>query len=224
VYNPNATLEQRQDQLRAIARVPTLAIDTHRTSIGWATRSNGSQLRKGTFSRRALNLANTYSNASASQRARLVERRQVRPLPRSLNSGHREFRPQTVNDLVLGINYLGQLVRPRLAPAAVRVPSPKAAPRLMGGFLAEPFEPSSAFPGVNPAVFASMTAAAPVEEPLTAVDLADEGPSWTGGPPMQWRRTSATLDTTPGDGPSVVRMAVALVEFGQTPPMEQRFS
>jgi hypothetical protein len=209
VYNPNTTLEQRQDQIRAIARAnpgDRYAADT----FGWQLNRTAHNS-EGTFSRGALNLANTYSNASAlSAQASWSDGKFA--LAANLNLGHQEFRPQTVNDLVFGINYLENWYD-RACACSRSSSLAEGGARLMGGFLAEPFEPSSAFPGVNPAVFASMTAAAPVEEPLTAVDLADEAL-------MDGRAADAVeayqshLDTTPGDGPSVVRMAVALVESG----------
>ncbi len=207
VYNPNATLEQRQNHLRAIVR-GNPGDRYSPESIGWQL-DRSVHTSEGTFSRRGLNLANTYSNASAfSAQASWIDGKFA--LSASLNSGLREFRPQTVNDLVLGINYWDGWYDGACGRSSFLT---EGGDRLMGGFLAEPFEPSSAFPGVNPAVFASMTAAAPVEEPLTAVDLADEAL-------MDGRAADAVeayqrhLDTTPGDGPSVVRMAVALVESG----------
>lgn len=208
-YNPSASLEQRQNQLRNIA----IANPGDRYSPGNFGRQldQSGRISEGTFSRRGLHMSST-SAASSALNAQASWSGDKFSLSAQLNLGRGNFRPQTVNDLIYGINYWNDWYD-RDCACSRSSSLTEGGGRLMGGFLAEPFEPSSVFPGVNPTVFASMTAAAPAEEPLTAVDLADEA-LMSGRAADAVKAYKSHLDTAPADGPTLVRMSIALIESG----------
>lgn len=196
--NPNTTLEQRQNQLRALVTsnpgdrytpynvgqaldVSSLSSDGYRVGGGFVR----------SFSFAASSLA--FSRGTPRQSGNLSS-----------------FQPRTVNDFIYALEYLDD---DNWLCGGSRTLT-EGGNRMMGGFLAEPFEPSSVFPGVNPAVFAPMSQTPPTDEPPAPADLGDEAL-------MAGRSVDAVdayklhLDAAPGDAPVAVRMAVAMIESGK---------
>lgn len=209
VYNPNTSLAERQNQIRAIARAnpgDRYSAQTIGFQLGHSRR-----ISDGTFASRGLNLSNSSVNASGlSAHASWSDGKFS--LSANLNSGLVGFQPQTVNDVVFGINYWNDWYD-RACACGRSSYLVEGGDRLMGGFLAEPFDPSSVFPSVNPAVFASMTPTVPVEEPLTGIDLADDA-LMSGRPAQAVEAYKSHLESTPEDSAAIVRLAIALMESG----------
>lgn len=196
-YNPNGTLEQRQDQLRAMV--------TSNPGDRYTPYNVGQALDVSSLSSDGYGVRGGFVRSFSFAASSLAFSRGT-PLQSVADSS---FQPRTVNDFIYALEYLEN---DWLCGGSRTLT--EGGNRMMGGFLAEPFEPSSVFPGVNPAVFAQMSQTPPTDVPPAPADLGDEAM-------MAGRSVDAVdayklhLDSAPGDAPVMVRMAVAMIESGK---------